>query len=103
MLRSMRCIFVPLLLAGASVTALAQSAQPRVFFVAPSNGATVANPVVVKFGVEGMAIKPAGDMTPDTGHHHLIIDGDPFRQVRLSPPTTRTCILAKARPRRPSI
>ncbi|WP_374619612.1 DUF4399 domain-containing protein [Pandoraea sp.] len=76
MLRSMRCIFVPLLLAGASAVALAQSAQPRVFFVAPTNGATVSNPVVVKFGVEGMAIKPAGDMTSNTGHHHLIIDGD---------------------------
>nr|WP_197088121.1 DUF4399 domain-containing protein [Pandoraea apista] len=85
MLRSMRCIFVPLLLAGASLTALAQSAQPRVFFVAPTNGATVSNPVVVKFGVEGMAIKPAGDMTPDTGHHHLIIDGDPIPAGQVVP------------------
>ncbi|MFJ2991980.1 DUF4399 domain-containing protein [Pandoraea sp. NPDC087047] len=85
MLRSMRCIFVPLLLAGASATALAQSAQPRVFFVAPTDGATVSNPVVVKFGVEGMAIKPAGDMTPNTGHHHLIIDGDPIPAGQVVP------------------
>ena len=85
MLRSMRCIFVPLLLAGASATALAQSAQPRVFFVAPTDGATVTNPVVVKFGVEGMAIKPAGDMTSNTGHHHLIIDGDPIPAGQVVP------------------
>ncbi len=76
MLRSMRCIFVPMLLAGASATVLAQSAQPRVFFVAPADGAMVSNPVKVQFGVEGMAIKPAGEVLPNTGHHHLIIDGD---------------------------
>ncbi|MFK0375285.1 DUF4399 domain-containing protein [Pandoraea sp. NPDC090278] len=76
MLRSMRCIFVPMLLASASATVLAQSAQPRVFFVAPADGATVSNPVKVQFGVEGMTIKPAGEISPNTGHHHLIIDGD---------------------------
>nr|WP_301234598.1 DUF4399 domain-containing protein [Pandoraea cepalis] len=85
MLRSMRCIFVSLLVAGASTTALAQSAQPRVFFVAPTDGATVSNPVAVNFGVEGMAIKPAGDMTPNTGHHHLIIDGDPIPAGQVVP------------------
>ncbi|WP_287495988.1 DUF4399 domain-containing protein [Pandoraea sp. CB10b_02] len=85
MLRSMRCIFVPLLLAGASACALAQSAQPRVFFVSPTDGATVTNPVVVKFGVEGMAIKPAGDMASNTGHHHLIIDGDPIPAGQVVP------------------
>ncbi|SUA89248.1 DUF4399 domain-containing protein [Pandoraea pulmonicola] len=85
MLRSMRCIFVPLLLAGASATALAQSAQPRVFFVSPANGATVTNPVVVKFGVEGMEIKPAGDMTSNTGHHHLIVDGAPISAGQVVP------------------
>ncbi|VVD96879.1 ATPases of the AAA+ class [Pandoraea soli] len=85
MLRSMRCIFVPLLLVGASATALAQSAQPRVFFVVPTDGATVSNPVVVKFGVEGMAIKPAGDMTSNAGHHHLIIDGDPIPAGQVVP------------------
>ncbi|VVD96355.1 ATPases of the AAA+ class [Pandoraea cepalis] len=85
MLRSMRCLFVSLLVAGASATALAQSAQPRVFFVAPTDGATVSNPVAVHFGVEGMAIKPAGDMTPNTGHHHLIIDGDPIPAGQVVP------------------
>ncbi|WP_206100078.1 DUF4399 domain-containing protein [Pandoraea sp. XY-2] len=85
MLRSMRCIFVSLLVAGASATALAQSPQPRVFFVAPTDGATVSNPVAVNFGVEGMAIKPAGDMTPNTGHHHLIIDGDPIPAGQVVP------------------
>ena len=33
------------------------------------------SPVHVVFGVEGMKVVPAGDMTPETGHHHLIVDG----------------------------
>ncbi|VVD94614.1 DUF4399 domain-containing protein [Pandoraea terrigena] len=85
MLRSVRYIFVPLLLAGASVAALAQAPQARVYFVGPADGATVSNPVVVKFGVDGMAIKPAGDMTSNTGHHHLIIDGDPVPAGQVVP------------------
>ena len=48
---------------------------PRVFFIEPKDGAVVANPFTVKFGLEGLALKPAGDATPDSGHHHLIIDG----------------------------
>lgn len=85
MLRSMRCIVVPLAFACASTAVLAQAAQPRVFFVAPANGAVVSNPVVVKFGVEGMAIKPAGEGVPNTGHHHLIIDGDPIPAGQVVP------------------
>jgi hypothetical protein len=48
---------------------------PRVYFVEPADGAVVASPFTVKFGVEGLALKPAGDPAPDSGHHHLIIDG----------------------------
>ncbi|ANC46055.1 rod shape-determining protein RodA [Pandoraea pnomenusa] len=85
MLRSMRCIVVPLAFACASTAVLAQSAQPRVFFVAPADGAVVSNPVVVKFGVEGMTVKPAGEVVANTGHHHLIIDGDPIPAGQVVP------------------
>ncbi|MDP5008774.1 MAG: DUF4399 domain-containing protein [Glaciimonas sp.] len=47
-------------------------------FVTPVNGAVVTNPVAVKFALNGMVIKPLGDMTEDTGHHHLLIDQDPI-------------------------
>jgi hypothetical protein len=50
---------------------------PRVFFIEPKDGAVVVSPFTVKFGLEGLALKPAGDPTPDSGHHHLIIDGGP--------------------------
>lgn len=52
---------------------------PRVFFAEPADGARVKSPFVVKFGLEGMTIRPAGEDALDktTGHHHLIINGKP--------------------------
>lgn len=50
----------------------------RIFFVEPEDGATVTSPVMVKMGVEGMEVKPAGpEDVPNTGHHHLVVDGGP--------------------------
>ena len=46
----------------------------KVFIVSPADGATVGQEVTVRFGVEGIALKPAGDPTPASGHHHLLID-----------------------------
>ena len=46
----------------------------QVSFLEPKDGAKVTSPVKVRFGLEGMKIGPIGDLTPDTGHHHLIID-----------------------------
>lgn len=46
----------------------------RLFFITPSDGATVGNPISVHFGLEGMAVVKAGDAQPASGHHHLLID-----------------------------
>ncbi len=46
----------------------------RVFFISPADGDTVTSPVKVQFGIEGMTVVPAGDDTPHSGHHHLLID-----------------------------
>lgn len=60
----------------AALTALPSAfAADRVFFESPADGATVTAPLKVKFGLEGMKIAPLGDMTANTGHHHLIING----------------------------
>lgn len=45
-----------------------------VFFISPADGETVSNPVKVVFGIEGMEVVAAGDNTPHSGHHHLLID-----------------------------
>ena len=76
-----------------SALAMAAFAQPRasapagakVYFIAPKNGATVQNPVVVKFGVKGMTIAPAGTQTENSGHHHLLVDTD-LSDLNLSAP-----------------
>ena len=46
----------------------------RVYFVTPADGAIVSNPVRVVFGIEGMTVAPAGNDSPNSGHHHLLID-----------------------------
>jgi hypothetical protein len=76
-----------------SALAMAAFAQPRasapagakVYFIAPKNGATVQNPVVVKFGLKGMTIAPAGTQTENSGHHHLLVDTD-LSDLNLSAP-----------------
>lgn len=57
--------------------ALAQTAAPdgaKVYFIAPTDGAEVSNPVQVRFGLSGMGVAPAGVEKAKTGHHHLLID-----------------------------
>lgn len=49
-------------------------AGASVFIVSPKDGETVGQEFTVKFGAKGIAIRPAGDPTPGTGHHHLLID-----------------------------
>ncbi len=74
-----------LLLAGlllASVAPLhAQQPLPApagaaAYVISPADGAKLSNPVVVRFGLKGMGIAPAGTQMENTGHHHLFIDTD---------------------------
>lgn len=54
-----------------------RSAAPpgaTVFIFSPEDGTTVGSPVSVKFGISGIAVAPAGQHTPNSGHHHLLID-----------------------------
>ncbi|MQA42111.1 DUF4399 domain-containing protein [Rugamonas aquatica] len=60
-------------------------AQQSVSFVEPADGATVTSPVKVKFAVTGMEVKPAGDMTANTGHHHLLINAAPVKAGEVVP------------------
>lgn len=45
-----------------------------VYFIGIEDGATVSNPVTIRFGLEGMGVAPAGTDQENTGHHHLIIN-----------------------------
>jgi Domain of unknown function (DUF4399) len=46
----------------------------EVYFIAPKDGARVASPVKVVFGLKGMGVAPAGIKFDNTGHHHLLVD-----------------------------
>jgi hypothetical protein len=51
---------------------------PRVFFIAPEEGATVSSPVHFEFGAENFAVEPVGDgaIHEGAGHHHVGLDTD---------------------------
>jgi hypothetical protein len=51
-----------------------ETPKGRVFFSEPKDGATIDGPVKVVMTVEGMAIKPAGEVVEGTGHHHIFIN-----------------------------
>ena len=84
---------------GVALTALAAAAvaQPRasaphgakVYFITPKNGAIVHDPVLVKFGLKGMTIAPAGTPGDNTGHHHLLVDTD-LSELSLDTPLPAT-------------
>jgi hypothetical protein len=67
-------LFAATLMSSSFLPQMAHAAS--VSFIEPADGAVVSSPFTVRFGVSGMEVKPAGDMTPGTGHHHLLINQD---------------------------
>ena len=51
-------------------------AEARVYFISPEPGASLRSPVLVRFGLGGMGIAPAGVEKGGTGHHHLVVDAE---------------------------
>lgn len=61
-------------------------AEPKLYFITPSDGETVSCEVIIldgdtvncefiiKFGLSDFGVAPAGYDIPNTGHHHLIIN-----------------------------
>jgi hypothetical protein len=62
----------------ASCTQMQPAPAQSVWFVEPKDGATVTGPFKVVFGVKGMAVEPAGEIKPNSGHHHLLINLGPI-------------------------
>jgi hypothetical protein len=72
--------FVPLALAQDPTPSAPERtpspANAEAYIISPLDGATVKSPVIVRFGLKGMGIAPAGVKFENTGHHHLLIDTD---------------------------
>jgi Domain of unknown function (DUF4399) len=75
---------------GTSSVAQDSASTPgaKVYFLNIKDGDTVSNPVVIRFGLTGMGVAPAGlqgEATAGTGHHHLLINkeltGDALKEV----------------------
>jgi hypothetical protein len=49
--------------------------EAKVYFINLKDGQEVTNPFLVQFGLSGMGVAPAGVEKPNTGHHHLLVDG----------------------------
>lgn len=49
----------------------------QVYLIAPSNGAVTLGSITVVLGLRGMGVAPAGVERENTGHYHLIVDGEP--------------------------
>ena len=50
--------------------------EARIYFISPTAGDTTTSPVVVRFGLSGMGVAPAGIDKKHTGHHHLVVDAE---------------------------
>jgi hypothetical protein len=60
---------------SAAITALpAVPAGAKVFFKNIKEGQTLASPVKVEMGIDGLKLDTAGAIVAGTGHHHLLID-----------------------------
>jgi len=52
-----------------------------VYIISPADGEVLQSPVLVKFGLRGMGVAPAGVERDNTGHHHLLIDVDELPEL----------------------
>ena len=87
-----------LVLSATLVTAIAQ--MPRTsapegadaYFQSPLDGDVVTAPFIVRFGLRGVGVAPAGVELPNTGHHHLLVDVTEMPSFDLPLPATDTVI-----------
>jgi hypothetical protein len=57
--------------------ASAQTPAPpdaHLYIIYPYDGQRIRGSFPVRFGLRNMGVTRAGDATPDTGHHHLLVD-----------------------------
>lgn len=80
-----------LLFAGALAAQVARTKSPdtaKAYIISPKNGATVAKTFVVQFGLKGMGVAPVGVNSPNTGHHHLLVDQPTMPDLTMPLPVT---------------
>jgi hypothetical protein len=75
-----RCTLMALsLMFTQTIAAEEQKRTPRplhaeLYLITPKHGEKIRGAVVVRFGLKGMGVAPAGFNAPNTGHHHLLVN-----------------------------
>lgn len=80
-MRTLAPLALALFTATAGLALAGETPAPEgagVYFIEPADGATVASPVKVVFGLTGMGVAPAGTEKENTGHHHIFVDRPPL-------------------------
>jgi len=67
---------------GGSVKRHPSPKDAKVYFIQPTDGSYITQNPVIRFGLLGMGVAPAGFEKANTGHHHLLVDAElpPFDQ-----------------------
>jgi len=55
----------------------------EVFIISPKNDEIVASTFTIEFGIKGMEVSPAGIKKENSGHHHLLVDGEKLPSMDL--------------------
>jgi hypothetical protein len=68
--------------AGGSAKRHPSPKDAKVYFIQPTDGGYISPNPVIRFGLLGMGVAPAGFEKANTGHHHLLVDAElpPFDQ-----------------------
>lgn len=64
--------------------------EPSVYFISPADGDTLSSPFIVKMGLKGMRIQPAGEVNEGFGHHHILVNLPSWPEGEVIPPTDST-------------
>ena len=59
--------------------------EQKVYFLEPKNGAEVKSPVKFVMKAEGVEVSPAGEVKPNSGHHHILINTDSIPEGSMVP------------------
>ena len=62
----------------------------KVYFKWPKDGSTVASPVFIDMGIEGMIVEPAGVVKDGYGHHHILINQSYWPEGQVIPTSDST-------------
>jgi len=77
-MKNMRAFLAAALLTSLPFAAYSQETPAPVdaflYIIWPPDGTTVKGPFWCRFGLPTMGVTPAGNTTPNSGHHHLLAD-----------------------------